>query len=150
MKLAVTTPLAIIVDEEDVVSVRAEDLTGSFGIWPRHADFVTALSVSVVSWRKLSGEESHVAVRGGMLEVRGGDKVTVTTREAVSSGDLEHLETEVLSTFRRRVETERMARTDAERLYLAAIRQICRFVRSERASSAPGGPGEGLHDGLNT
>jgi len=129
MRLIVTTPLAIIADASDVAHLRAEDGTGAFGILPGHADFLTALSVSVATWRNRTGAEHHIAVRSGMLEVRDGDTITIATREAIASDDLHHLETEVLATFRRQTEEERSARTDAQRLYLAAIRQIYRFLK---------------------
>ena len=51
MRLTVTTPLAIVVEADDVAHLRAEDETGAFGILPGHADFLTALAVSVVTWR---------------------------------------------------------------------------------------------------
>ena len=139
MRLAVTTPLAIIVESNDVAHLRAEDETGAFGILPGHADFLTALAVSVVSWRDQAGDEHHLAVRGGMLEVRGGETITIATREAVAGDDLHRLDTEVLASFRRAIEDERAARTDAQRLYLAAIRQIYRFLQSERAPGVLGG-----------
>jgi F-type H+-transporting ATPase subunit epsilon len=148
MKLVVTTPLAVIVEADGVAHLRAEDETGAFGILPGHADFLTALSVSVMTWRDEHGAEHHAAVRGGMLEVRGGDAIAVATREAVASDDLHRLETEVLASFRRVGSEEQAARTDAQRLYLAAIRQICRFLRSERALSIPGGRGLPAIDGL--
>ena len=50
MRLLITTPTAVVIDEQDVVAVRAEDESGSFGILNGHADFLTALTVSVVSW----------------------------------------------------------------------------------------------------
>ncbi len=34
MKLRIVTPLSVIVDDEDVTAVRAEDDSGSFGICP--------------------------------------------------------------------------------------------------------------------
>ena len=138
MRLIVTTPLAIIADASDVAHLRAEDETGAFGILPGHADFLTALSVSVATWRNRTGAEHHIAVRSGMLEVRDGDTITIATREAIASDDLHHLGTEVLATFRRQTEEERSARTDAQRLYLAAIRQIYRFLKSERAPAIQG------------
>ena len=141
MRLSVSTPLAIVVDADDVAHVRAEDETGSFGILPGHADFLTALAVSVVTWRDRHGIEHYVAVRGGILDVRGGDTIVVATREAVHSNDLRHLETEVLAAFRRGLEEDQAARRDAQRLYLAAIRQICCFLRSERAPAIPGDSG---------
>ena len=137
MRLTVTTPLAIVVEVDDVAHLRAEDETGAFGILPGHADFLTGLSVSVLSWRNTNGREHHVAVRGGMLEIRGGTTIAVATREAIAGDDLHRLETEVLAAFRRTTEEEKAARIDAQRLYLAAIRQICRFLRSERTPIQP-------------
>ena len=148
MKLTVTTPLAIVLDADDIAHVRAEDATGAFGILPHHADFLTALPVSVVSWRNLAGQEHHVAVRGGMLEVSHGDTVAIATREAVASDDLHRLETEVLAAFRHENEAERTARTDAERLYLAAIRRISQLLRPERVTGLPGVRGLAASQGL--
>ena len=138
MKLLVTTPLTIIIGASDVVHVRAEDETGAFGILPGHADFLTALSISVATWKDQAGGEHHVAVRGGMLQVLSGDTITIATREAIVSDDLARLQTEVLTAFRREAEEEKSARTDAQRLYLAAIRQINRFLNSERTLAVPG------------
>ncbi|MBS0579646.1 MAG: F0F1 ATP synthase subunit epsilon [Proteobacteria bacterium] len=132
MRLSVATPLAIVVDVNDVAHLRAEDDTGAFGVLPGHADFLTVLSVSVATWRDHAGRENHVALRRGTLEVRGGDSIRIATREAVADDDLARLETEVLTSFRRRAEEEAKARVDAQRLYLAAIRQICRFLKPER------------------
>ena len=140
MRLTVSTPLAVIADSEGVAHVRAEDETGAFGILPGHADFLTSLSLSVVSWRDLKGHEHHLAVRGGMLEVRDGNLITIATREAIAGDDLKWLQTEVLTTFRRRTDEEKKSRTDAQRLYLAAIRQICRYLRPRSGA----GPGESM------
>jgi F-type H+-transporting ATPase subunit epsilon len=137
MKLTVTTPLAVITKADNVAHVRAEDDTGAFGILRGHADFLTALAISVVSWRDDGDSEHHIAVRGGMLAVSGGNTITVATREAVADDDLHRLQTEVLASFQRRHEEEVTARTDAQRLYLAAIRQIYRFLRPDRPGPVP-------------
>jgi F-type H+-transporting ATPase subunit epsilon len=143
----VTTPLAIIAEADDVVHLRGEDQTGAFGILPGHADFLTALALSVVSWRNVEGAEHYLAVRGGTLEVRDGNSITIATREAVAGDDLHLLETEVLAAFRRRSEDERAARTDAQRLYLSAIREIYRFLKAERAPAVSGRPAPGPRAG---
>ena len=93
MKLQIITPLAIIVDE-DADSLRAEDVTGSFGILPGHAPFLTALSISIVSWRT-GNQDCFCAVRGGALNVSDDAHVTITTREAVVGDDLATLDQEV-------------------------------------------------------
>ncbi len=139
MRLLVATPLSIVLDRGDVAGIRAEDETGAFGILEGHADFLTALSISVITWRNHDGALHHLAVSGGMLEVQDGHVVRVATREAVADDDLERLQSEVLSAFRRRSEVERTARTDAQRLYLAALRQIQRLLRATPANATPGG-----------
>jgi len=132
VKLSVATPLALVVESDDVRHLRAEDDTGAFGILPGHADFLTALAVSVASWRDAAGAEHHVALRGGMLAVRGGDTIAIASPEAVTSDDLRRLQVEVLARFRRRLAEEQEARSQAQRLHLAAIHRIVRFLRSER------------------
>ena len=146
MRLTIATPLAIVIEASDVAHLRAEDDTGAFGILPGHADFLTALAVSVASWRDDRGAEHYVAVRGGMLEVRDGNTIAIATPEAVAGDDLHRLESDVLAKFRRQLVEEQAARTDAQRLYLAAIRQIVRFLRDERSPTvAPTvGPGDGF------
>ena len=132
MKLTVSTPLAVAIEADDVSAVRAEDDSGCFGILPGHADFLTALSVSVLTWRDGRGAEHHVALRGGVLDVRGGTHVAVATREAICGDDLAQLEDQVLAEFHRRQAEEQAARTDAQKLYLAAVRQIMRSLRPEQ------------------
>lgn len=132
MRLTVATPLAVVVDNAEVAHVRAEDDSGAFGILRGHADFVTSLAVSVVSWRGRDRAEHHVAVRGGVLQVRTGDTIEIATREAVASDDLLRLESEVLTRFRAQLQDERAASSDSRRLYLAAIREIRRFLRPDQ------------------
>jgi len=92
VRLTIATPLAIVIEAGDVAHLRAEDETGAFGILPGHADFLTALAVSVASWRDNFGAEHYVAVRGGMLEMRDGDAIAIATPEAVPGDDLHRVE----------------------------------------------------------
>jgi F-type H+-transporting ATPase subunit epsilon len=128
MHLIVITPTAIALDESSVLHVRAEDSSGAFGIEPGHADFLTTLSICVVRWRKRDGEH-YIAVRGGVLRVRDGERVEVATREAVVNDDLGHLRSEVLSRMAENLESERSARSGTLSLEHAAIRQIYRYLR---------------------
>ena len=148
MRLTVTTPLAVAVDTDDVTHLRAEDDTGSFGILPGHADFLTALAISVVIWRGERSRPRYVAVRGGMLEVRNGDSIAIATPEAVPGDDLHALEVEVLARFRSALAEERAARTDAQRLYLAAIRLVVEHLGPRRAAVPPGAGEGSLTKGL--
>ncbi|MGA7871700.1 MAG: F0F1 ATP synthase subunit epsilon [Candidatus Binatus sp.] len=128
MRLIVTTPTAIAVNEDSVGYVRAEDQSGAFGIESGHAEFLTTLSICVVRWRN-GASDHYVAVRGGVLRVREGKVVEIATREAVVSDDLEHLRREILTSMAQKVEAERSARAGALGLEQAAIRQIYRYLR---------------------
>ncbi len=132
MRLLVTTPLSIVVDADDVHHVRAEDETGAFGIQPGHADFITVLAVSVVTWRNGDDREHHVAVRGGMLTVCDGRLIQVATRDAVGEDTLRQLGDAVLIRFREEEQVEEQARTVATRLHLATIRQLQRYLQAGR------------------
>ena len=135
MRLVIATPLAIVVDA-DVNAVSAEDASGRFGILPGHADFLTVLDISVLSWRGGSGS-GHCAVRGGVLSVSGGDEVAVSTREAVVDADLDRLSELVLAQVRDEAERERTESTEATRLHLAMIRQISRSLGEDLGSGLP-------------
>jgi F-type H+-transporting ATPase subunit epsilon len=140
VRLLVTTPTELIVDEAEVLHVRAEDETGAFGIQPGHADFLTVLAISVISWRPTAGDTCHVAVRGGVLTVRNGDLVEVATRDAVREESLERLRGAVLDEFRAQHEKEAEARVSDARLHMATMRQLQRFLDSRRTSRPMGGP----------
>jgi len=135
MRLRIITPLAVVVDEDGVLALRAEDASGGFGILPRHADFLTSLIISVVRWRSRDGTRRYCAVRHGMLSVRGGQEIAIATREAVAGDDLVSLDQTVLARFRADAETERAERTEGRRLELNAIRQIMRHLRADRGGA---------------
>lgn len=132
MRLLITTPTTVVIDEQNVVAVRAEDESGSFGILSGHADFLTALRVSVVDWHRADGRQGFCAVRRGVLSVTNGNEVAVATREAIAGDDLARLEHVVLAQFREALDAERAARTESLRLQMQAIRRIVHYLRPER------------------
>jgi F-type H+-transporting ATPase subunit epsilon len=123
MRLRISAPTAIAVDC-DVVAVRAEDASGGFGILKGHADFLTVLEVSVVSWRQADGKSGYCAVRNGILTVQGGDQIAIATREAHVGDDLDQLEAVVLAGYRQHREAERSGRTASAKLRMQAIRYM--------------------------
>ena len=137
LSLLVTTPTAVAAQLTGLRHLRAEDASGAFGVWPGHADLLTALAISVISWRTADGHEGHCAVRGGVLTVRDGARIAVATREAVVGDDLHALERDVLARFRRNREEEGEARSGARRMHLAAIRHILAYLRPDRRPSGP-------------
>ncbi|WP_372394540.1 F0F1 ATP synthase subunit epsilon [Azospirillum sp. HJ39] len=143
LSLIVTTPTSVAVRVAGLAHLRAEDASGAFGIWPGHADLLTALAVSVISWRGVDGSEGHCAVRGGVLTMHDGTGIAVATREAVVGDDLHALERDVLARFRRSAEEEGEARSGARRMHLAAIRHILGYLRPERRGGGPIAPVSG-------
>jgi F-type H+-transporting ATPase subunit epsilon len=139
MRLLITTPTAVVIDDRDVVAVRAEDESGSFGILNGHVDYLTALSVSVVSWRQVDDRQRFCAIRRGVLSVTNGSEVAIATREAIPGDDLDRLEQVVLARFRDAIEAERIERTESLQLQMKAIRQIVSYLRPERVGIFGGG-----------
>jgi F-type H+-transporting ATPase subunit epsilon len=136
MRLLITTPLAVVIDADNVQALRADDPTGSFGILPGHADFLTSLTIGVVSWRGSDGASHYCAVRRGVFSVIGGQKIAIATREAVANDDLATLDQTVLARFRADTEAERAERVDGTRLQLNAIRRIISHLRASGRSGS--------------
>jgi len=137
MRLLITDPVAIAVDADDVASVRAEDASGSFGILAGHADFLTTLSISVVSWRHADGRVGFCAVRKGVLTVSAGRDISIATREAHVGDDLDELETVVLAGYRAHVEGERTERTASAKLRMLAIRHMVEALNGAPRTLGP-------------
>jgi F-type H+-transporting ATPase subunit epsilon len=136
MRLRIITPLAVVVDEDGVLALRAEDSSGGFGILPRHADFLTSLAISVVGWKSGDGTRHYCAVRHGVLSVSQGRDISIATREAVTGNDLATLDQTVLAGFRANIDAERTEHVESTRLQLNAIRQIMRHLQPAGRSRA--------------
>ena len=131
MRLVVTTPHGILVNTDGVRYVRAEDLTGALGLLPHHADFLTALAISVVSWRDRDDREHHVAVRGGVLTMSGGDRIEIATRDAQAAEDLAALEHDVVARYRAEAEATAAAARETRWLEGAIVRQALRYLQPD-------------------
>ena len=137
MKLLVTTPTAVVVDVEGTTDIRAEDSTGLFGVRPGHADLLTVLVPSVITWRD-GGGEHHVAVRGGIFTVEDGRQVRVATRQAASEDEWARLGPELMTRFREEAAAEDQAARAAARLQLAAIRRLQEYLGASRGAPVSG------------
>ena len=139
MHLRLSSLGTVLVDRADVRSLRAEDPSGGFGLWPGHADFLTVLGVGVVSWRAAEGPWHHCAVRRGVLTMRRGSEIEIATREAVPGDDLESLEHVVLAQLARRQESEDRSRREQRQLEVLALRALVRPLQPQvdRAGSGP-------------
>ncbi|MBF0860192.1 F0F1 ATP synthase subunit epsilon [Gluconobacter sp. LMG 31484] len=132
MKLRIITPLTVVVDEPEVLSVRAEDESGGFGILQGHADLVSSILPSVVVWKGKDDVPHYCAVRQGVLTVADrGSMVEIATREAVRGDDLETLRSLVRQHYAALDDARRNANVEAVRLQLDAAQQIAKGLWSE-------------------
>lgn len=137
LRLTITTPTAVLVNDVGARSIRAEDDSGSFGILPGHTDLLTVLPASVVRWRAEDGSRHYCALRSGLMTVEGGRRVAVACREGRLGDDLAALESEVERLRAGEAELERAARVEEMRLHARAVRQLMRYLH-------PGRPGESV------
>jgi F-type H+-transporting ATPase subunit epsilon len=133
LHLIVTTPAKVLAEADNVVSVRAEDESGSFGILPGHSDLLTVLTPSVVHWRGADGATSFCAVRGGVFTVSAGRNVAVACREGVVSDSLQDLEAKVRAVRAQQLEDDHKARVQQVRTHAFAVRQLVRYLHPDAA-----------------
>lgn len=120
MKLAVRTPLELLVEVDDVERVAAETDDGAFAVAPRHMDFVTTVAPGILSYT-VAGDEHTLAVDRGIL-VKCGSQVLVSVRDAVGSDSVEELERELREHLLVRDERERHALSALARLESGVVR----------------------------
>lgn len=129
LRLTVSTPSRVLVDSSDVTSFRASDSSGSFGIQPGHADFLTAIPASVVAWREGRGADwRYCAVRGGVLSVSQGKRVALACREGVLGRDLASLEAGVRKAATAETDADKRARVEQMRLHAQAVRRLVQYL----------------------
>ncbi len=136
IRLVVSTFSDVLVDENRVRSVRAEDASGSFSLWPGHADFLTVLGVSLVAWRKANDAWTFCAVRGGVMTMSGGRLVQIATREAVRGDELSALERDVLTELARRQGLEDASRQEARAMEIRALSALVCCLAPRRKGRA--------------
>jgi F-type H+-transporting ATPase subunit epsilon len=121
MMVKVILPSGVLLEQE-AVKVVAEAQNGSFGLLPRHVDFVAALVPGILAFTSQDGEETFLAVDEGIL-VKHGREVLISTWNALE-GKLGELRPAVRDQFRELDERERQARLALEHLEASLARQI--------------------------
>ncbi len=121
MTLKILLPERVVLDET-VDKVVAESPQGSFGLLPRHVDFVAPIVPGLLSYTQ-DEEESFVAVDEGVL-VKCGTEVLVSVRDAVVGPDLDTLEGTVRDRFDERREQEKALHTALAKLETEVVRRF--------------------------
>jgi F-type H+-transporting ATPase subunit epsilon len=129
MHLQVLLPTEILVDRY-VYSVTADGDNGSFGLLPRHVDFVTVLRPGILTFTEDgpdgSGQEPverYVGVSEGIL-VKSGRMVLVSVVHAAVGTDLHQLRDLVRDRFVELDEIERVAVSAVARLEADFVRRF--------------------------
>jgi F-type H+-transporting ATPase subunit epsilon len=122
MRLRILLPTQVLVDA-NVSKVVAEAENGSFGLLPRHIDFVTALVPGIIAYVDSGGRQELVGIGEGIL-VKCGDEVRVATGRAIRGTNLTTLKREVDRWFLEIDEQAAMARTAMARLEAGVIRRF--------------------------
>ena len=136
MTLTISTPLQIIHQAGNVLSFRAQDQSGSFGIMPGHRSLLTVLRACVVRWRQAGADWSYCALRGGVMTVEDGRDIRIACREGILGADLSALESGVQSHLEAKAEASRAARLQQARMHAQAIRKIILHMSDTGGSSS--------------
>jgi len=129
LSLTIATPSRVLVDDQEVASLRAEDDSGGFGVLPGHADLVSALPSSVVRWRGPKGPWRYCVVGDAVFAVTGGAHVNIACRSGVVGDDLETLLGQVEAQRAAEIDAARRARVEQTRLHALAIRRLMQLLR---------------------
>jgi len=121
MMVKVILPSGILLEQEAAKLV-AEAQNGSFGLLPRHVDFVAALVPGIMVLTAPDGDETFLAVDEGVL-VKHGRHVMVSTWNALQ-GKLGELRRAVLTQFSELGEQEQQARVALGRLEASLVHQV--------------------------
>lgn len=103
---------------------------GGFGIWPNHADFVTAIVPSVMTLCLVDGSAKVFGLDEGLL-VKKGHHVTIAARRGVQGDDLDSLQETVTANFVQMDEDERQARAALSRLEADMVRRFADLQRPQ-------------------
>jgi F-type H+-transporting ATPase subunit epsilon len=128
LHLLIATPANVLFDGDQVVALRAEDDSGSIGILPGHADFLTVLTPSALRWRSVDGVERFCVVSEGVLRVAAGREITIACREAILGDSLQVLQAQVKTARAQQRDAVQRARVSQTQLQARAVRQLVRYL----------------------
>ncbi len=106
---------------------RAEDRSGSFGILPRHTEFLTILEPAIAI-ALIDGKEEYFAFNGGILTFKK-NALTITTKEFVQSSDVGELQENIERAFRQQREEETLFHVNMANLEKAFLQRLIELER---------------------
>ena len=115
---------------EDVLSFVAEDASGSFGIQPGHARFVTVLEFGLASFRTASAGWRYVAAPGAVVRFAR-NELHLATRRYVCGADYERIRDALRQQLRAEEDALREIRLSLRRLEESMLRRLWQLARGE-------------------
>lgn len=113
-----------------VSRLRAEGKSGSFGLLPKHTDFVAELVPSVLMLVLQNGEEVFFGIDEGLL-VKRDHEVSAIVRRGVAGDELDSLHQKVHDSFMLIEDEERVARAALSRIEASMVRRLGQLKRMQ-------------------
>lgn len=126
MRLVISEPTQVILDQKGVIRIVVESQQGSFGILPARRDCVACLVPGVLLF-ETDGGEQFVAVDEGLL-VKTGDEVTVSVRNGAVARELGTVHEIVKGQLSALSEQEAKLRSLLAKLEGDFVRQLMEFT----------------------
>jgi F-type H+-transporting ATPase subunit epsilon len=127
VNLKILIPTETVIDQT-VEAVTAEAQNGSFCLLPRHVDFVAALVPGIIAFKSSGGDTTFYAIDRGVL-VKCGDKVLVSTGNAVQGEQLGRLRETVEKQFQSIDEGEKKALNAISKIEAGIVRRFLEIQR---------------------
>jgi F-type H+-transporting ATPase subunit epsilon len=105
MELVVCSPLGVVLKTK-IKKVTFETLNGYHTLLPRHVDFVSALTPSIVRYTDEENSDKFVACHQGIV-VKKGSNVTISVQNAVMGNTLDELQQTILVDFKKNEENRK-------------------------------------------
>ena len=116
--------------KREVKKVTAEAENGWFCLLPKHVDFTTSLTPGILMLTTPEGKDVFLAIDEGIL-VKYGEKVVISTRNAIEGEDLGELKNRVEEIFIRTDEQEKDAQTALSKLEADFVRSFLNLEAHE-------------------
>lgn len=119
-----TFPLELVTPErilfsEDVQSVRAPGIDGSFGVLAHHAPMLTELTVGLIKLTLANGQDAYIATSGGFMQIS--HEKTIILADSAELSDNIDVERAKIAASQARQKLE-LPGEDAEALRLELLR----------------------------
>ena len=116
--------------KKEVKKITAEAENGWFCLLPKHVDFTTSLTLGILLLTTSEEKDVFLAIDEGIL-VKYGNKVVISTRNAIEGEDLGELKNRVEEIFIKTDEKEKDAQTALSKLEADFVRSFLNLETHE-------------------